>query len=82
MRAAKVMFCTAILLLPAALTIRGFNGLSLAGVVLLLGSACTAFAHEVRAAELVGGDVSGWDRLDGVGGPEWVPALNAWEETK
>jgi|GEM_PF-4374368 len=45
-------------------------------------AAVVAGCVEAHRAPLEAGEASGLDVLDGVGGPEWVPALTVWEESK
>lgn len=67
MRLSAILLVAAILLLPAALAVGGFNGLSLLGVLCALGAVAAEFAHALRVAPLEAGEYSRLDRLDGLG---------------
>ena len=82
MRASKWLAITVALILPAALTTGVFNGLSLLGIILTVAAVCAEFSYQLRTAPYGDEGPSRLDRLDGVGGPEWVPALTVWEESK
>ncbi len=67
MKLSVTLFAIAVLIIPAALAVGGFNGLSLIGTLCAVGAIVAAFVHELRTAPLEPGEYSRLDILDGLG---------------